>query len=66
MIELHPIPHEPGPDTPRYRIGWDHTQEPILVSARSLFCAVGAIASIPQTRDNEPSLIESIVDRRSP
>src|SRR5215831_3357309 len=31
-----------------------------------LFCAVGAIAGISQTRDNEPSLIESIVDGRSP
>src|SRR5215472_17273540 len=29
-------------------------------------CAVGAIAGISQTRDNEPSLIESIVDGRSP
>src|SRR5262249_25386377 len=35
-------------------------------AARSLFCAVGAIAGIPQTWDNEPSLIESIVDRRRP
>ena len=35
-------------------------------SVRRLFCAVGAIASISQTRDNEPSLIESIVDGRSP
>src|SRR5215813_5982595 len=32
-----------------------------------LFCAVGAIAGISQSRDNEPSsLIESIVDGRSP
>src|SRR5262245_57288314 len=29
-------------------------------------CAVGAIAGISQTRDNEPSLIESIIDGRSP
>ena len=35
-------------------------------AARSLFCAVGAIAGIPQTWDNEPSLIESVVDGRSP
>src|SRR5262249_24292331 len=35
-------------------------------AARSLFCAVGAIAGIAQTWDNEPSLIESIVDRRRP
>src|SRR5215510_12670623 len=35
-------------------------------SVRRLFCAVGAIAGISQTWDNEPSLIESIVDGRSP
>src|SRR5215468_6349956 len=35
-------------------------------SVRRLFCAVGAIASISQAWDNEPSLIESIVDGRSP
>src|SRR5262245_20064585 len=52
----------------RYRIPGTGsiTQVPSLVSARRLFCAVGAIASIPQTRDYEPSLIESIVDGRSP
>src|SRR5262249_49457130 len=36
------------------------------VSAPCLFCAVGAIAGISQTWDNEPSPIESIVDGRSP
>src|SRR5262249_39804024 len=35
-------------------------------SVRRLFCAVGAIASISQAWDNEPSLIETIVDGRSP
>src|SRR5262245_61373785 len=35
-------------------------------ASRRLFCAVGAIAGISQTWDNEPSLIESIVDSRSP
>ena len=33
---------------------------------RRLFCAVGTIAGISQTWDNEPSLIESVVDGRSP
>src|SRR5262249_9416631 len=35
-------------------------------AARSLFCAVGTIAGVSQTWDNEPSLIESVVDGRSP
>src|SRR5262249_991900 len=59
--------HLPGLVQPWYRRG---SRRLILhsrtASAQRLFCAVGAIASISQAWDNEPSLIESIVDGRSP
>jgi hypothetical protein len=51
VIELHPIP--PSRDRVQQHI------ELARISQR-LFCAVGAIAGIFQTRDNEPSLIESV------